>query len=467
MKTKFLKTFMASMVAITLVLGCITTTKAGATENQKSYKNVGYVFQRNCDIDTLDVTKITHLNYSFGLIYNEEYKDPAMGPETNPDVVVPKDFDPSLLNTIYLPDKVKSDLSRLDELKARNPDLKVMLSVGGWEARGFSDAAASDEGRKAFAKSCKEMIDTYGLAGVDLDWEYPVNGGWGVIKSRPEDKENFTLLLQEVRNAIGSDSLLSIAGSGNVNFSTNWTEFKKVIDILDYINIMTYDFRYGSCYFDSALYASKDWKTEFDYDDYNTDMAVKKYIEEGCPSEKINIGLAFAAGIPQIVSSKFDGEYKFIYDKLVSVGFYDQNIPQLQAVKNLKESDGFFKRWDNDAKAMYVIYKDTDGKEYFVMSYIEPKGLSEKTQYVKDNNLGGTMFWEFSADYDNSLVAQIASELNITKPVINPETPTPEVNEPKEEIKSDAITKTGDTVILPTLGLLALAGCVLFISKKK
>lgn len=322
--------------------------------------------------------------------------------------------------------------------------------------------------QKTFAQSCKNVIDEYGLAGIDLDWEYPVNGGWGVIKARPEDKENFTLLLREVRNAIGDDKLLTIAGSANINFSNGgWTEFQDVIPLLDYINIMTYDFRYGSCYFDSALYASETWKTEFDYDDYNTDMAVKLYLENGCPSEKINIGLSFSAGIPQLVSDKLDGELSFIKDALIRAGFpmdETNKTPVLLAVKNLKESDGFYKHWDNDAKAMYVTYKHTDGKEYFVMSFIEPQGLSAKTQYVKDNNLGGTMFWEFSADYDNSLVAQIAKELNINgfgEEVVVPDQ-EPEV---KPEVKPETkpgegeLVKTGD--MTPILSLIGLSGASL------
>ena len=62
-----------------------------------------------------------------------------------------------------------------DTLKAlhrQNPDLKMLLSVGGWGARGFTDAAATAESRAKFAQSCKEMIDRFDLAGIDLDWEY-------------------------------------------------------------------------------------------------------------------------------------------------------------------------------------------------------------------------------------------------------------------------------------------------------
>lgn len=35
------------------------------------------------------------------------------------------------------------------------------------------------------------------------------------------------------------------------------------------------------------------------------------------------------------------------------------------------------------------------------MTYDDPKSLRQKVQYVKDNNLGGIMFWELSGDTEN------------------------------------------------------------------
>ena len=66
---------MASVAGFTLLAGSMLAVPTKAATQEKEYRNVGYVFQRNCDIDTLDVTKITHLNYSFGLIYNREYEE--------------------------------------------------------------------------------------------------------------------------------------------------------------------------------------------------------------------------------------------------------------------------------------------------------------------------------------------------------------------------------------------------------
>lgn len=428
-KTKGLRTI-AAFAAALMMAGTGVLPAAAAQDQaqpQKEYMNVGYAFRRGLDIEDLDLSKITHLNYSFGLVYNNEVP-PDPNAELNPDCVTP-DVAPGspLLHTIYLPTKVKNDLKKLPELKKeKNPDLKVMLSVGGYNARGFSDAAATETARQRFAQSCKQVIDEYQLAGIDLDWEYPTID-WANIKTRPQDPQNFTLLLQAVRDAIGPDKLLSIAGSANVNFSSEWTEFEKVVELVDFINIMTYDFQYGTCYYGSPLYASTKWLTTNAEDEYNADMAIQRYIEMGCPPEKINMGLAFAAvTLPDALRK--DGGWDVIEQNLTNCGFLtDRKTPALKKVKDYlenktyvhKNEDGtettyrFDKKWDASAQTSYIATYDQNGKELFVLSYIEPQGLTAKTDYVKKYGLGGTMFWEFGSDYGNLLTSQIARELDI------------------------------------------------------
>ena len=107
------------------------------------------------DINKLDVRQITHLNYSFGLIYNNE-KD-----ETNAALK-----DPAKLHQIWLSPKVASDLALLPQLRKQNPNLKVLLSVGGWGAW-FSGAAATKESRAVFIRSAQEIVSQYGPDGID------------------------------------------------------------------------------------------------------------------------------------------------------------------------------------------------------------------------------------------------------------------------------------------------------------
>ncbi|HQO71956.1 MAG TPA: glycosyl hydrolase family 18 protein, partial [Sedimentibacter sp.] len=134
--------------------------------------------------ESVDISKLTHINYAFANI--------------GPDYRIEMGY----------PDKDPENFEKFRDLKKINPDLKVLISVGGWNWSGrFSDMAATDENRNKFTDSCVEFISKYGLDGVDLDWEYPVGGGLKTNSKRPEDKQNFTLLLKEMREKLDAQEL--------------------------------------------------------------------------------------------------------------------------------------------------------------------------------------------------------------------------------------------------------------------
>jgi len=71
----------------------------------------------------------------------------------------------------------------LVQLKAKNPALNILVSVGGWTGSGpFSDTALTDESRRKFARSCVAFVKKHELDGVDIDWEFP--GAEGFEKNR-------------------------------------------------------------------------------------------------------------------------------------------------------------------------------------------------------------------------------------------------------------------------------------------
>ena len=103
--------------------------------------------------------------------------------------------------------------ARLDSvvaLRRVNPDLKIMLSIGGWGAGNFSEMAADSALRAKFADDCLAKVERYGLDGIDIDWEYPTSSSAG-ISSSPEDTENYTLLMRQLRETLGPDRLLTLA----------------------------------------------------------------------------------------------------------------------------------------------------------------------------------------------------------------------------------------------------------------
>ena len=115
---------------------------------------------------------------------------------------VAKDFQGRGIGTVLQMPYDASHLSRLHALKEINPDLKILVSAGGWSWSGnFSDAALTSESRKQFAQSVVDMIREHNLDGIDIDWEYPGQIGAGNVY-RPEDKQNFTLLLRDVRRKL-------------------------------------------------------------------------------------------------------------------------------------------------------------------------------------------------------------------------------------------------------------------------
>ena len=85
----------------------------------------------------------------------------------------------------------------MEKLVAKNPNLKALISCGGWGPyhKDFSAIAATEANRTKFSKSVVKFIREYGFNGIDIDWEFPVTAG-GDGGGRPEDKQNYNLFLK-------------------------------------------------------------------------------------------------------------------------------------------------------------------------------------------------------------------------------------------------------------------------------
>lgn len=251
-----------------------------------------------------------------------------------------------------------SRLRNVVALKKKNPKLQVQLSIGGWGSGGFSEMAADPEKRKAFAKDCRRVMDEYGLDGIDIDWEYPGSSAGGISSSKA-DKDNYTLLMRDLREALGKKALLTLASPATVGFY----EFKPFMPYVDFVNIMAYDLNRPP-YHHSSLYRSKL------SGDMTADEGVKAHISGGVPAGKIILGVPF-------------------------YGHGNRDIyPDFVNYNKLSLEDGLQEKFDEVAGVPY--YVDGDGK--MVMTFENPESLKRKAQYVNDNGLGGIMIWEVGGD---------------------------------------------------------------------
>jgi len=348
---------------------------------QPKFMIIGYVFGP-ADISGISAEKLTHINYAFALVSGDG------------EIV---------LNRPDAPGR----LSQLQALKARNPSLKIIVSVGGWGADNFSDAALSDASRERFAKSAVGLMKQYALDGIDLDWEYPGQPGPG-IKYRPEDKENFTYLLKTVREHIdtlsnerrrrGTDRYtLSIASAAGDYFQH--TEMDKLHVYLDWINIMAYDFYTSSAKttgHHTGLYRSLSAGSSNAY----AEASVKQHLGAGIPSRKLVAGAAFYGRSFSGVNPGNNGLYQ-PYEHYAGERSYSV------LTRDFINKQGFKRLWDDAAKAPYLWNADSAT----FITYDDPESLKAKAEFVKSHRLGGIMYWEHSHDPAELLLSTIFERL--------------------------------------------------------
>ena len=170
------------------------------------------------------------------------------------------------------------------ELKKRNPNVKLLAGIGGWKTKLtlFSGIAANPTTRTKFAQNVANFCNHHGFDGFDLNWIFP----------QDYDKENFTLLLKDLRKALGSKSF-SVATTAVQSSAEKSYNIAEVATIVDFVNLKTYDFTLGSYeLFEvktaivAPMYAGSDQNKEF-----NVDACVKYWLSKGCPSEKIILGI--------------------------------------------------------------------------------------------------------------------------------------------------------------------------------
>jgi chitinase len=275
-----------------------------------------------------------------------------------------------------------------------------LISVGGWTLSGrFSDTALTAASRQKFAASAVRFIRQYGFDGVDIDWEYPGGGGLETNVSRPEDKQNFTALLTELRKQLdaagvqdGRKYYLTIAAPAGPDKIVN-LEVAKIAAVLDWINIMTYDMHgawENRTDHQSALYGSLG-------DPLTVDAAVKAYLAGGAPKNKLVVGIPFYGRSWKSVGSTANGLRQPANGAPNGTWEPGGMLDYWDIDQRLTSQPATWKRyWDPVARVPWLYAPTMEGGIF--VTYEDRESTGVKADYILQNGLRGAMFWELSGD---------------------------------------------------------------------
>lgn len=267
--------------------------------------------------------------------------------------------------------------------KREHPELKVLLSFGGWGGcETCSEVFSREAGREKFARNMHALLKRTWTDGIDLDWEYPAVQGPPGHGFKPEDRRNFTLLVRALRKELGERYEVSFAVGGPQECLEKGFEWDSIMPIADRVHIMSYDLVHGyseSTGHHTALFSTKEQAT-------SADAAVKWLVEHRVPKGKIVIGSAFYSRIFEVKDTKANGLYK--------PGTFKRTIPWSAMDSSITNTKGW--KWfrDPQAKAPYALNQTT--REFLTGDDLE--SVKAKAAYVREQGLGGIMFWQLKDD---------------------------------------------------------------------
>lgn len=383
-----------------------------------SYTNVTYyaswsVYDRQFYPNDVDVSKITHINYAFADLCWKKYGTGTTACQSE-DIPLQNRYVHD--GEIVLGDQVKDieNFNAFTNLKSVNPEYKLLVSVGGWSwSKHFSNMAANEVTRRTFAQSAVDFIREYKLDGLDIDWEYPVEGGETHNYHSPEDNLNFTLLMQTVRAALdaaGSEDhkyyLLTIASGQGDNFVVN-ADLANSSKYLDFINIMTYD--YGGSW---ETLANHNAPLYYDANLLKPNSArnhvlggVEGHLAGGVPEHKLVLGLPFYGK----AWSGCEAPGQYVECTSFPDGSWEKGIYDYSDIITFIGTNGYERYWNDAAKVAYLYSPE----QRTFMTYNDQTSMMYSASLVKSKNLAGVMSWEVSGDRTGELLSQLNKDLPI------------------------------------------------------
>jgi chitinase len=388
------------------------------------YEAASPYFVRNLETSGL-AARLTHLNYAFGNVNSSgrcfEANQLGQGDawaDYQRRMTAAESVD-GVADTFNQP--LAGNFNQLRKLKARHPNLRVLISLGGWTwSRFFSDAALTSASRQAFVSSCIDLFIRGNLPliggepqggpgsaanifdGIDLDWEWPATEGNAGNVIRPQDKQNFTLLVQEFRrqlNALGQQTgrqylLTAFLPASPSKITTGFEG--AIFNSLDYATVQGYDLHGAwepTTNHQSALFVPPGDPSP-PASRFSVDLAIDTWVGLGAPRSKLVLGVPFYSrgwtNVPNVNNGLFQSGSAAPGKE---AGYNDYSV-----VKPLT-GQGYTLRRASAQGTAWIF----NGSTFW--TFDDPQAMREKAAYVRNEGLGGAMVWSADGDTPNGELA--------------------------------------------------------------
>ncbi|XP_012939965.1 acidic mammalian chitinase [Aplysia californica] len=292
----------------------------------------------------------------------------------------------------------KGMYERTMALKQKNPNLKVLLAIGGWNmgTAPFSNFAGSVISRQEFVKNAIDFLRKNNFDGLDNDWEYPGSRG-----SPPQDKSNYVLLMQDLRKGFEAEALssgkprllLTAAVPAGKESLDNGYDVPSIAQSVDFVNLMSYDLHGSWDPFtghNSPLFANS---AEVGDDRYlNVDWAARYLAQKGMPRNKINLGIP-TYGRSFTLDSTSNHDVGSAASRPGTAGRYTGEKGFISYYEVCKELQSGATVYDIPSQhSKYLV----DGNQW--IGYDDIDSVKEKACYAKQQGFGGVMYWALDLD---------------------------------------------------------------------